>query len=96
MAHAHADKSEIRNKFKIRIFKCSKHLLEHEYRDLNVLVIRILRIRICFVLRASDFVFGFERALCSMPYAYVLPNILSTSPMVSFHQSGRPCGHVEQ
>jgi len=42
---------------------------EHEYRDLRVLVILILSIRICFVLRASDFGFGFELALCPMPYA---------------------------
>ena len=30
----------------------------------------ILNIRICFVLRASDFEFGFDFALCALRYAF--------------------------
>ena len=58
---------EIRNKFKILISKCSKQIVEHKKRDPWVLVIVILSIRICFVLPASNFGFGFECTLCSMP-----------------------------
>ena len=60
---------QFRDKFKIRISKCSKQILEDKYRDLWVLVILILSIRICFVLRASDFEFGFECAPCPLLHA---------------------------
>ena len=60
---------QFRDKFKIRISKCSKQILEDKYRDLWVLVILILSIRICFVLRASDF--GFSNRLSWSEYGYL-------------------------